>query len=70
MVSHDINVLLSFIETKYNKNSKIKPNKEILKSINTLSYVINHMENELKSRCIYLDKKDWDKHHYCNKIKK
>jgi len=70
MVSHDIEVLISFIQNKYNKKSKIKPNKEILKSINTLSYVINHMENELKSRCIYLEEKDWDKHHFCNSVKK
>lgn len=70
MVSHDIKILIEYIQTKYETTDKIQPNKEILKSINTLSYVINHMETELKTKCIYLDKQDWDKHHYINTIKK
>lgn len=70
MVSHDIKILINYIETKYYNIEKIQPNKEILKSINTLSYVINHMETELKTKCIYLEKDEWDKHHYINVAKK
>ena len=68
MVSHDINILIDYIEQSYDNEDIIKPNKEILKSLNTLSFVINHMEQELKAKCIYLDKSEWDKFHiYKNK---
>jgi hypothetical protein len=40
--------------------------KEILKTINTLSYVINHMELELRTKCLYLDEKQWEKNHFIN----
>lgn len=63
MVSHDINILIDYIEQSYENENIIKPNKEILKSLNTLSFVINHMEQELKAKCIYLDKSEWDKFH-------
>lgn len=63
MVSHDIKILIDYIEQSYDTETVIKPNKEILKSLNTLSFVINHMEQELKAKCIYLDKSEWDKFH-------
>ena len=48
MVSFDLNELKKYIEKYTTQNSegenKIKSNKDILKTLNTLSYVINHME--------------------------
>jgi len=66
MVCIDIEVLLIFIEKSYTNMDTLiqtKESKDILKSLNTLSYVINHMENELKLKCIYLDKSEWDNFH-------
>lgn len=69
MVSHDLLILIEYIESTYNEEI-IKPNKEILKSLNTLSFVINHMCNELKALCLYQDKSDWENFHiYKEKIK-
>lgn len=64
MVSADLNVLINYIEQKFNDSHFVIHNKEILKTINTLSYVINHMENELKTKCMYMDEKDWETCHF------
>ena len=48
MVSFDINMLLNYFKNNENIN-----NKDISKSIITLTYVINHMYNELSARCLY-----------------
>ena len=64
MVSADLMVLIDYITSKYTDEIQIIPNKEILKSINTLSFVINHMENELKSKCMYADESEWEKFHF------
>ena len=70
MVSSDINILILYIKSRKNFDRQyLSHNKEILKSINTLSYVISHMENELKTKCLYLDKKEWDKFHINKKSK-
>lgn len=69
MVCYDISVLINYLENNFENEDFIKPNKDILKSINTLSFVINHMENELRAKCIYLETSEWDKNHY-NNIKK
>lgn len=61
MVSADLSVLIDYIKSKYIDQKTIIPNKEILKSINTLSYVINHMETELKTKCMYLEESEWKK---------
>jgi hypothetical protein len=66
MVSHDLMVLIKYIENNTNCLNKKDYLKEILKSINTLSYVINHMENELKAKCLYQNKEDWDSFHIIN----
>ena len=66
MVSYDIKVLLQFIE---NNNISLN-NKEILKSINTISFVVNHMENELNAKCMYLDESEWEIYHTVNNYKK
>ena len=66
MVCIDIEVLLTFINNNYNNIDTLiqtKASKDILKSLNTLSFVINHMESELKLKCIYLEKSEWDNFH-------
>ena len=71
MVSHDLLVLIYYIEDdefeNINKNESLK---EILKSINTISFVINHMESELKAKCLYQKEDMWDSFHICNHYKK
>ena len=69
MVSHDVSSLISYVESNYKSNSTILHNKEILKTINTLSFVIGHMEGELRAKCLYNDPKDWEKYHYINVLK-
>jgi hypothetical protein len=64
MVSADLHVLIEYVKYKCEDQKTIIPNKEILKSINTLSYVINHMENELRSKCMYLEENEWEKNHF------
>ena len=67
MVSHDISALIMYIESNNNVDEMITHNKEILKSINTLSFVINHMETELRTKCMYTEAKDWESFHYIHK---
>ena len=64
MVSADLKILINYINIKYSKNNLLNHNKEILKTINTLSYVIGHMETELKNKCLYLPDNKWDSCHY------
>lgn len=66
MVSHDVLSLINYIEINYANTSMILHNKEILKTVNTLSFVIGHMEAELRAKCLYNEMKDWDKYHYVN----
>ena len=69
MVSSDIKILINYIDSIYNDNILIH-NKEILKTINTLSYVITHMESELKNKCLYLPESKWESCHYIKNILK
>ena len=64
MVSSDLKILINYINLKYNKDNILNHNKEILKTINTLSYVIGHMETELKNKCLLLPENKWDSCHY------
>lgn len=64
MVSADLLVLIDYITSKFENQQQIIPNKEILKSINTLSFVINHMESELRAKCMYNDESEWEKYHF------
>jgi hypothetical protein len=68
MVSCDLKILIDYTEFKYGESKIVSHNKEILKTINTLAYVINHMENELRAKCMYLDESEWEKNHFvkCN----
>ena len=69
MVSADLIILTDYIKSKFNENKLIIPNKEILKSINTLSFVVEHMYSELKSRCLYLKDDEIEKEHFIKKSK-
>jgi hypothetical protein len=59
MVSADLKILLNYIKLK----TTIHHNKEILKTINTLSFVIGHMELELRTKCLYLPENEWEQCH-------
>ena len=63
MVSADLKILLEYIKYKYGINKTITHNKEILKTINTLSFVISHMELELRTKCLYLTENEWETCH-------
>jgi hypothetical protein len=63
MVSADLRILIDYVTQKYSSSNVVLHNKEILKTINTLSFVIGHMETELKTRCFYLPKEEWESCH-------
>ena len=67
MVSADLNILINYIKTNFQKKKLILHNKEILRSINTLSFVINHMYSELKTKCLYHDDDECEKYHFIRK---
>ncbi len=60
MVSADLKILINYINSK---NNFVLHNKEILKTINTLSFVIGHMELELKTKCLYIPESEWETCH-------
>jgi len=66
MIIADLKTIINHIDYKYKiENSNlILHNKEILKTINTLNYVISHMELELRNKCLYQPKDQWDKFHF------
>ena len=66
MVSTDLKILLDYIKQKYETTKIILHNKEILKTINTLSFVIGHMELELRTKCLYIPENEWE---LCHVIK-
>jgi len=61
MVCADIQVLIDYF-TKINQDN-FKSNKEIIKSINTILFVVSHMESELADSCRYQNESDWEKFH-------
>ena len=61
MVEH--RVLIAYINTNYKDSNIINHNKEIIKCINTLCFVIKHMTSELNSLCIYSEPSEYDKLH-------
>jgi hypothetical protein len=64
MVSVDLKILIDYIKNKYGNTHNILHNKEILKTINTLSFVIDHMEKELRNKCMYLPDVEWETCHF------
>jgi hypothetical protein len=69
MVSTDLKILLNYIKNKYENSKIILHNKEILKTINTLSYVIGHMELELRTKCLYVPESEWECYHIIKHVK-
>ncbi len=63
MVEADIESLIAYINTNYKDTNIINHNKEIIKCINTLCFVIKHMTSELNSLCIYSEPNEYDKLH-------
>ena len=63
MICADCNALLFCIDEYYLNDIEIQ-NKEIVRCINTISYVIRHMYDELNNLCLYCKRCDHDKHHY------
>ena len=55
--------MLNYIKNQYEKSNLVLHNKEILKTINTLSFVIGHMETELRTKCLYLPENEWEQCH-------
>ena len=66
MVSSDLKILLDYMKLTYDDSSPmvVLNNKEVLKTINTLSFVIGHMESELRAKCLYVDEKDLESCHW------
>ena len=56
--------IIDYIKDKYGETKIVLHNKEILKTINTLSFVIDHMEKELKNKCMYLPELEWESCHF------
>ena len=63
MVSADLKILVDYIKQRYESTNIVLHNKEILKTINTLSFVIGHMEHELRAKCMYLPENEWESCH-------
>ena len=61
MVSADLRNLINFFNNKTDK--EFVSNKEVIKSINTILYVISHMESELSDSCRYENDDNWEKYH-------
>jgi hypothetical protein len=70
MVSADLKILIEYIKCKYANTSTVLHNKEILKTINTLGYVIGHMETELRTKCMYLPENEWEQSHVVKNLVK
>lgn len=63
MIYADIESLIKCITTYY-IDSEIIQNKEIVKCVNTISFVIKHMYEELHNLCMYLkNKSEYNKYH-------
>ena len=67
MVSFDIIQLINYLNISNNNPLGLNINHiEILKSIKTLAFVINHMKNELSVRCLYAKPNEIEKNHIVN----
>lgn len=63
MVYADCDALIYCLDTHYKEENEIS-NKEIIRCINTISFVIKHMLEELNNLCLYSKKEDYDKFHF------
>lgn len=64
MIFADIEALIICLN-KYYKNEIIS-NKEVIKCVNTVSFVVKHMYEELNNLCIYAKKSEHEKFHILN----
>ena len=64
MIYADIDALIKCLNKYYKE--EIISNKEVIKCINTISFVIKHMYEELNNLCIYVDKSEHEKYHILN----
>jgi hypothetical protein len=69
LVEADIEALIEYINNNYDKNI-INHNKEIIKCINTLCFVLKHMSSELNSLCIYCEPNEYQNYHINKIVKK
>ena len=69
LVEADIEALIEYIKNNFSENI-INHNKEIIKCINTLCFVIKHMTTELNSLCIYCEPCEYQNYHVNKIVKK
>ena len=69
LVEADLEALLEYIKNNYKENI-INHNKEIIKCINTLCFVLKHMASELNSLCIYCEPDEYSNNHVNKIVKK
>jgi hypothetical protein len=69
-VCADVDSLINYINIFYPNNDTFNHNKEIMKCINTIYYVIKHMKTELKNLCLYCNESQWDNYHVIKKVVK
>ena len=63
MVYADCDAILYCLGKYYEEEQEIN-NKEIIRCINTISFVIKHMYEELNNLCLYSKREDHDKFHF------
>ena len=63
MVAADCEALIEYVNHNHKNKNIASHNKEIIKCINTLCFVIKHMYAELNSICLYSNPEDSDKLH-------
>jgi hypothetical protein len=68
MLTADIKIIIDYINVNYNKVEEFTYNKELLKCINTLNFVIKHMYDEYNSVCMTKNISEYDKYFINNKI--
>ena len=63
MIYADCDALLECVKLFYENEDEIH-NKEIVRCINTISYVIRHMFDELNNLCLYSNRNEHNKFHH------
>lgn len=66
MVMADIDMLMNYLtyhKMQQQDSNKLVHNQEIIKCMNTISFVIKHMYEELNNICLYVDKSQHNKYH-------
>lgn len=63
MIHADCDALLECINLYYTDDNEIQ-NKELVRCINTISFVIRHMYEEINNLCLYSTREEHDKFHF------